>query len=90
MVTQLLVDVLLGLVSFLLDLLPDDTVTWPQASSFGMWAGSLVGPLNTWLPLAEFVAVTTITITVVLPALLIYRLAMWLWTLLPDSISGSG
>lgn len=81
---------LFQLVGFVIGLFPDDSITWPDATGFGGYVGNLVGPLNVWLPIAEVVACLALTLTVVLPALLTYRLAMWLWTLLPDSFSGSG
>lgn len=89
MVTELLIELVLGLVAFLLGLFPDDTVDWPDGQGMGQWVGALVGPLDRMLPLAEIVAVLVVTVTVVMPAMLVYRLAMWLWTILPDSISGS-
>jgi len=90
MITDLIVRGLLALVAFLLALLPDDTVTWPEASSYGSYVGALVGPLDALLPVSEVAAITVLTVTVIMPALLVYRLSMWLWTLLPDSVSGSG
>jgi hypothetical protein len=88
MIVELLLVALMGTVEFVLSLLPVDPVTWPEAEAFGVWAGALVGPLNSLLPMAEFVAVLTLTVSVVLPAIIVYRLAMWLWGLLP--IPGSG
>jgi len=89
-IVEAVLRLLMGLVGFLLGLLPDDTVTWPEAENIGEFFGDIAGPFDAWLPVSETVAVTALTLTVVLPALLVYRLSMWLWTLLPDSISGSG
>jgi len=89
-ITEKLVQVLLGLVGFLISLLPNDTVSWPEAESIGAFFGDIAGPFDVWLPITEVVAVTAITLTFVLPVMFVYRLSMWLWTLLPDSISGSG
>lgn len=90
MVTELVTTTLLGVVGFIISLLPLDTISWPNAANFGPYVGGLVGPLDSWLPVTETVTVMALTITVVLPALFVYRLSMWLWTLLPDSISGAG
>lgn len=90
MITEAVLFLLLTVVTFLIGLLPADTVSWPEAESVGAFFGDIAGPFDVWLPVSEAVAVTTLTLTIVLPALLVYRLAMWLWTLLPDSISGSG
>jgi len=88
-ITEAVIRALLGLVGFLISLLPNDTVSWPEAESIGAFFGDIAGPFDVWLPVSEMVAVTAITLTVVLPVLFVYRLSMWLWTLLPDSISGS-
>ena len=90
MITEAIIVALLGLVSFVLSLLPDDTLDWPESSGVAAFFGDIAGPFDVWLPVTETVTVTALTITVVLPALLVYRLAMWVWTLLPDSVSGSG
>jgi len=90
MITEAVIFLLLTFLTFVLGLLPDDTLSWPEAENIGEFFGNAAGPLDVWFPVSELVAVTTLTLTVVLPAMLVYRLAMWLWTLLPDSISGSG
>lgn len=89
MITTAILTAFLGTAEFLIGLFPLDPVEWPEAQRFGIWAGAIVGPLNALLPVAETAAVTALTVTVVLPVLLVYWLAMWLWTLLPIPGGGS-
>lgn len=88
MIVELLAGIVFGTLAFVIGLLPSDSVPWPDASAIGPWIGGLVGPLDAMLPVAETITVLVITVTIVLPALLVYRVAMWMWTLLP--IPGSG
>lgn len=89
MIPDLLIAGFLGLVAFLIGLLPEDPVTWPDVSGFGSTVGGFVGPLNGTLPIVEFVSMVTITVTVVLPALIVYKTVMWLWGVVPKPGGGT-
>lgn len=71
------------LLTLVLSFLPDDTLNYPDVTSFGSVVGGIVGPFDLLFPVSEVAAVTVLSLTVVAPALLTYRLVMWLWKKIP-------
>lgn len=89
MITEAVTVALLFVVEFVVGLLPDDPVSWPSAAGLGEDLGAYAGPLNKVLPLVEFVTMVTVTVTVVLPALIVYKTVMWLWGVVPKPGGGT-
>lgn len=89
MVVELLLVAVFELITFLFELLPNTTIDYPDVEAYGASVGEIVGPLNAMLPIAEFATVTVLTVTVLAPAVLLFRLIMWLWKLIPVIGGGS-
>lgn len=89
MVVLLLIMGVFELITFLLSLLPNTTISYPDVEAYGATVGDIVGPLNALLPIAELATVTVLTVTVLAPAVLLFRLIMWLWKLVPVVGGGS-
>lgn len=73
----------LGSVEWLFSLLPVDTIDWPDVTGFGTWAGLKIGTLNPLIPAEEVSAILVLTVGVVVPAVLIFRLTLWLYGKIP-------
>lgn len=89
MIVEYLLEFVLGTLGYVLDLLPDDTVPWPDGDGYGQWIGALVGPMNAIAPLSEMATIIALTVTVVLPAVATFRIAVWVWGMVPV-IGGKG
>lgn len=89
MILDLLVGAVFGLLEWVLSLLPTDSIPWPDVTNFGTTVGEMVGPLDAIVPVAETAAVTVLTVTVVAPGVLVFRLTMWLWGKIPVIGGGS-
>lgn len=72
-----------GSVEWLFSLLPEDTIDWPDVEGYGSWAGTKIGTLNPLIPAEELAAIITLTVGVVVPAVLIFRVTLWIYGKLP-------
>lgn len=85
MITEALIDFALGLVTFVLELLPADTVEWPELDGWASWLGGVAGPFNTLAPLEEMAVALDWSVTLIFPVLLVARLSLFIWFLLPGT-----
>lgn len=83
MLVEWIVEWSLGFLSTLLGLLPEDGVSWPDGNGLGSWLGEAMGPMDSVMPVAEMVDVTLLTVNVVFPAMVVFRLTMFIYGKIP-------
>lgn len=83
MLIDLLIEGTFSLLGGLLSLLPDDSIDYPSTASYGSFMGQMVGPWDAIFPIAEFATITTLTVTVIAPAVFAYRLSLWVYGKIP-------
>jgi hypothetical protein len=83
LVTDPIIEWSLFAIEWLLSLLPEDGIDWPDGEGFGAFLGEYAGPLDPMLPVEETGMVFSIVATVVMPIMLTYRVVMWVWGHLP-------
>lgn len=83
MITEAIVSGGLLLLRGLFDLFPDDSLDYPAVDGFGAMLGDLVGPFDALVPLHELADTLAITVTVLLPGMLVYRGIMFVWGKVP-------
>jgi len=84
MIFDALVTIGSALLSGLISLFPDGTFNYPtNIEGVAAEIAAKVGPINAILPLAETLTVATIALTVIIPAMIAYRAALLVWSLLP-------
>jgi hypothetical protein len=82
-ITEAIIDGALSFLQFLFSAFPDDSLTYPDLAGIGTTMGNMVGPFNTILPASELAETMGLTLTVVVPAMLVYRLSMFVWGKIP-------
>lgn len=83
MIVEIVVRVVIDTLTFLLGLLPQDTIDWPPSVGVADFLGKWVGPLDAIAPVSEAVAVLVPTVLVVMPVLIAARLTLFIYFLLP-------
>jgi hypothetical protein len=89
--TDLLVQAVLGFVGHVFDLLPTASLAsvLSDVSAVCHTVGVQLSPWNSFLPLAELLGIVALLTGTWLPALAIYVTGNWLWRHIPD-IAGFG
>lgn len=89
MLTELMVGVMLGLWTAILEALPDLTIpVGDYPDEFAEAIGGALGGLNGFLPITEMSVVAGWVLTVYVPVCVAYYVARWVYTHLP--IIGNG
>ncbi len=83
MITETVVSFLLDLMTWLVSLLPADTVAWPTVSGLASFLGLHLGPLDSIAPLSEGFEATELAVDTIVPTLFAIRVILWLWFMLP-------
>lgn len=82
-ITEEVTSFLLDLMSWLVGLLPMDTVTWPVVTGLSGFLGVNLGPLDSIAPLSEAFEATELAVDTIIPTLFAIRVILWLWFMLP-------
>lgn len=89
MITELVVNALLGLLTVILEALPDVTVpVGDYTDDFAEAIGGALGGLDGFLPISETATVVAWILTVYLPVVVAYNVSRWVYTHLP--VIGNG
>lgn len=92
MITKWLIELIKFVISPVFDVLPSGTIGFLNTSDyFGTthWLGNSLGGWDGLLPVVSIFQVLATTIAVILPALMLYKVANWIWKHIPD-IAGFG
>lgn len=92
MITNLLIDLVVGILSPIFSLLPSGSLVdyFPILATPLLYdVGAKLAPLNSWLPIQESVVLLSVYVGFIVPALLVYKAANWLYRHIP-SIGGFG
>lgn len=87
MITEAIITSFLDLLTWLVGLLPTDTVTWPIVSGLSSWVGNQLGPLNSMAPLDEGFTAVELAVDTIIPTLISVRVILWLYFMLPGKMS---
>lgn len=89
MITELVVNALLGLLTVILEALPDLTVPLGDyTDDFAEAIGGALGGLDGFLPISEMAVVVAWILTTYLPVVVAYNVSRWVYTHLP--VIGNG
>lgn len=82
-ITEAIAGAVLGLLRTVLGFLPDDMIDYPNVFGIGTTFGNMVGPFDSIAPVHEIVDVLDVSLSVVIPALLVFKLTVWLYGKIP-------
>ncbi len=92
MIIGAIIDLITGVLGFVFDLLPQSSLGILSLGSYSATltnVGYRMGSFNTFVPVVFILSTLTTVMSVVLPAVIVYKVANWTWKHIPN-IAGFG